>query len=66
MKKAEQGIYASGQRGQFSLMKGGEPGRESGERESWRKLGIMTNKSKSNKQKYKKKNKTPKATMMNL
>lgn len=46
MKKADQGMYASGQRGQFSLMKGGKPGRESGERESWRKLGIMTNKSK--------------------
>lgn len=30
-------------REQFSLTKGGKPGKESGERESWRKLGIMTN-----------------------
>jgi len=32
----------------------------------YKQTKIMTNKSKSNKQKYKKKNKTPKATMMNL
>ena len=43
LKQAEQGMYASGQRGKFSLTKGGKPGRESGQRENCRKLGIMTN-----------------------
>lgn len=43
MKQAEQGMYASGQRAIQSYLKVGNLGKSQEKRESWRRLGIMTN-----------------------